>query len=141
MFIRLFRATLATVVTFLFFFGVPIIVFTIASRFFGVRPPVKLVMNDIYLVVTAKLVVSCCFVMLYAMLIEGRRGAGIVYGMALALLMFLASALSNSVVTYAFYDLPYDYSRLVVIGNAVAYMLAGLAISKLYSPPGPKVYA
>ena len=138
---RIFRAILAFIVSFLFFFGVPIFFFTVATKFFGVRLPVRLVMNDIYLVVIAKLVVAASFVLIYAMMVEGRRTTGMLYGMILALLMFLAGALSDSVVSYAFYDLPYDYSRLNVIGNAVAYMLAGLIISRIYSPPGPQIYS
>ncbi|HLB58724.1 MAG TPA: hypothetical protein VJL87_01385 [Bdellovibrionota bacterium] len=141
MIIRTIRAFIAIIVMFLYFFGVPIITYTIAARFFGMTPPVRLVMTDIYLVVIANLVMAASFVIIYAMMVEGRRTSGMLYGMVLALLMFLASALSNSVVSYAFYDLPYDYSRLVVIANAIAYMLAGLTISKLYTTPGPRVYA
>src|SRR3990167_80393 len=141
MIIRTIRAFIAIIVMFLYFFGVPIITYTIAARFFGMTPPVRLVMTDIYLVLIANLVMAASFVIIYAMMVEGRRTSGMLYGMVLALLMFLASALSNSVVSYAFYDLPYDYSRLVVIANAIAYMLAGLTISKLYTTPGPRVYA
>jgi hypothetical protein len=137
---RVLRASLALLVMFLFFFGVPILFFTIMTKFYGIRLPVKLVMNDIYLVVIAKLIVAASFVIIYAMLIEHKRTGRMLYGMILALLMFMAGALSDSVVSYAFYDLPYDYSRLNVIGNAVAYMLAGLSICKIYSPPGPKIY-
>lgn len=138
---RVLRGTLALFVMFIFFFGVPILFYTIATKFFGTRLPINLVMNDIYLIVMAKFIVSASFVLIYAMLIEGKRTNGVFYAMILALLMFLAGALSDSVVSYAFYDLPYDYSRLNVIGNAVAYMIAGATIWKIYSPPGPKIYA
>ena len=126
------KAVTSIVVTFLIFFGVPVLVYSSFQRFLGMVPPSQLSTVAVYQLAGLKALEAFILVILFLLVIERRRGKERKYAFFLAFLLFVQGGLITELWTHLTLHSPTLYAAAGVCSAFLSYGVAAWFLAKLY---------
>jgi hypothetical protein len=126
------KALGSTMVIFLIFFGVPVLIYSTFQRFLGMVPPAQLIETNVYQLATLKATEAFILVTVYLMAIDRKRGKEVKYAFFIAFLMFVQAGVVAELWSHLTLNSPKLYAGAGMISSFISYSLSGWFLAKFY---------
>ncbi len=127
-----FKALLAITVSFLIFFGVPVLVYSFFQRVLGMVPPSQLMQTTVYKLASLKGAEALIFVIIFLLVVGRRRGKEGRYAFFLGFLLFVQAGIIPEYWFHMTLQSPELYAIAGVCSAFVSYSLSALFLAKFY---------
>lgn len=127
-----FKALLASIVTFLIFFGVPVLVYSFFQRVLGMVPPSQLMQTTVYKLASLKGAEALILVIIFLLVVSRKRGKEGRYAFFLGFLLFLQAGIIPEYWFYMTLQSPKLYAIAGVCSAFISYFLSSLFLAKFY---------